>query len=215
MLLRLPRQTHRLGGKLGMEGTYNIGLDNVAPKSLLVEFRVHIAHYFGMQFRQLAPMHRCSVMMRRMQAIVEQHPVCGAGNEVARMVPGRLFVGMYVLDVVEYQHREKSELLRDNDIDNRLAPVQYQANADEGKQRHILPDGGVKLASFVFPEVLEVLRNGVLLKVAADARVAQQSEGIVLLADAVSDGVVAFLVVELMVVLIVRRRPAKSREAIE
>jgi hypothetical protein len=60
-----------------------------------------------------------------------------------------------------------------------------------------------------------VVHDRALLEIAADGGVGEEGEDIVGFAEPVGNGEVSFPVVELMVVLIVRGRPGKSRESVK
>ena len=61
----------------------------------------------------------------------------------------------------------------------------------------------------------QVNHNRALLKVAADGRIAEQRENIIAFAKAVGNSIVARTVIELVMILVMRRRPGKSREAVK
>src|SRR5829696_8269704 len=61
----------------------------------------------------------------------------------------------------------------------------------------------------------EMNHDGALLKITAYRWIAEQRKNIIPFTKPVGNGVIACAIVELMMVFIVRRRPCKSRKAVE
>jgi len=120
-----------------------------------------------------------------------------------------------VLDIIEDHDDEEGYLLGDDDKQQGLAPVDDQSDDDEDAKGQVLDDGQPPFTSFVAVQALEVVHHRALLKITADGRIGQQGKDIIGFTEAVGDGEVAFPIVKLMVIFVVRGGPGEGREAVE
>jgi hypothetical protein len=120
-----------------------------------------------------------------------------------------------MLDIIEDHDDEEGYLLGNDDKKQGLAPVDDQCDDYEDAKGQVLDDGQPPFTSFIAIQALEMVHYGALLKIAADGRIGQQGKDIIGFAEAVGDGEVAFPIVKLMVILVVRGGPGEGREAVE
>ena len=154
------------------------------------------------------------LVVNRVVAIVEQHLVDQTG-EIASMVELRFFIGMDMLHVVEDQHAEERDLMRDDDEQEGILPVPEERHGVVKAENKVLGSGEMELGAIAAPEGFEIGGNGLLLKITADGGVAEQGENIILLAEAVGKGVIALLIIQQVVIFVVGGDPTEGREAIE
>ena len=83
-------------------------------------------------------MHTGPLVMNCVESVVQQQEVRQPSNEIPRVVPLRLLVRMHMLEVIQHQHREQRELLRRNDLEKRLLPVDPQCCGNLGRQDDVL-----------------------------------------------------------------------------
>jgi hypothetical protein len=208
-------QTHGAGSGKHPERSEHIGFEKVTDDRRLIQVRFDEVRYFSVGLGQLAPMDAGLVVMGRMIAVVEHHKIREPADEIAGMIIVRLFVCVDVLDIVEDHDNEEGYLLGDNDKIKGFAPVQDKGDDGEKAQDDVLNDRQVEFLSFILIEATEMVHDRALLEIAADGGVGEEGEDIVGFAEPVGNGEVSFPVVELMVVLIVRRGPGKGRESVE
>ena len=120
-----------------------------------------------------------------------------------------------MLDIIEDHDDVEGYLLGDDDKEQGFAPVDQQCDDDEEAKGQVLDDGEPPFISFFAIQAFEMVHHGALLKIAADGGIGQQGKDIIGFAEAVSDCEVAFPVVELMVIFVVRGGPGEGREAVE
>lgn len=207
-------QAHGLRAELRDEGTEEVDTEDVPPEALLDQCRIDVLGHGCMKFRSLAPMRTCFVVVNSVISVVKEEeiqPAC----EVSGVVPLRFFVGMHVLYVVKDKYGEQSNLLRDNDVEKRLLPVQHQERTDPNEQHQVLSGSQSPLATVTIPHVAEIVADRLLLEVGAHRWVEQQHQKRVILGQSIRDRVVAFLVIQAMVIHVVCWDPRKCREAIE
>jgi len=155
------------------------------------------------------------VVMCRMVAIVEQHKICKAADEITGMVIVGFFVGMDMLDIIEKHNDEQGHLLGSHYIEQGFAPIQDKGNDDQKAEGKILQEGQVKFIPFIFVQAFQVVHDRALLKIAADGRIGKKRQDIIGFAETVSDGKVSFPVVEFVMIFIVGGSPGESGESIE
>lgn len=122
---------------------------------------------------------------------------------------------MYVLYVVKDEHSKQANLLGDNDVEKRLLPVQNEERADPYKQHQVLSGCQSPLAPITIPHVAEIVADRLLLEIGAHRWVEQQHQERVILGQPIRNRVIAFFVIQAMVIHVVGWDPRKCREAIE
>jgi hypothetical protein len=208
-------QTHRAGSGKQSERSEHIGFEKVTDNRRLIQVRFDEGRYFGVGLGQLAPMNAGLVVMGRMISVVEHHEIREPAGEVTGVIIIRLFICVYVLDIIEDHNNEECYLLGDDDKIERFAPVQDKGDDDKKAQGNVLNDGQDKFLSFVFIETPEMVHDRALLEIAADGRVGKEGKDVVGFAETVGNGEVSFPVVKLMVILIMGGGPGKSGKSIE
>src|ERR1022692_475929 len=106
--------------------------------------------------------------------------------------------------------------MRDHDEQNGFLPVQ---NKDRycvvESQNQVLRSSKIELWPVAAPQGSQISGNRLLLEITAHRWVTEQSKNIVLLANPVGDRIIAFFVIERMMIFVVGGNPTKSWKAIE
>ena len=106
--------------------------------------------------------------------------------------------------------------MRDHDKQDGLFPVDDEDRYRVIKsQQNVLRGGKIKPGPIAEPQLSQIRCDGLLLELTTVRRVTEERENIVLLADPVCDRVIARFVVEMMMILVVSRNPAKRRKTVE
>ena len=168
-----------------------------------------------MRRRGLAPMQTRIVVVDRVKAVVEQKHVHRRADDVAGVIDGRLLVRVHVLHVVEDQNDKQRNLLRNENVQQGLLPIDHERSHEEAHQQHVFRDAEPEAASIDAVLLLQVFANRLLLMKPTHRGICEKREEIGVLRVAIGDGVVTLTVVELVVVLIMRRDPTEGRESIE
>lgn len=134
-------QTHRAGSGKQPERCEHIGFEKVTDDRRLIQVRLDEVRYFSVGLGQLAPMNAGLVVMGCMIAVVEHHEIRESAGEIAGMIVVRLFICMYVLDIIEDHDNEEGYLLGDNDKIKGFAPVQDKGDDGEKAQDNVLKEG--------------------------------------------------------------------------
>ena len=167
-----------------------------------------------MCFPRFAPVHPGFFVMDSVEAVIEEQCIQET-QKISRVVPFRFLICMYVLNVIENEHGKKSDLLRNDDEKKRFFPVYNESYSDPKSQDSILSQTKPEISTIFRPLMLEVIANGLLLMVTADHRVSKQHEQMIMLSQAIGNCVIAFAIIQRVVVHVMRRNPREGREAIE
>jgi hypothetical protein len=76
-----------------------------------------------------------------MITVVEHHEIREPAGEIPGVIIIRLFICMYVLDIIEDHNNEEGYLLGDHDKIKGLTPVQDKGDDGEKAQDDVLNDG--------------------------------------------------------------------------
>lgn len=160
-------------------------------------------------------MNTCAQMMDRMKSIVKKQKIRDRTDKISGVIIIRFLISMHMLNIIKYQDRKQRELLRNNNIQDSLLPVDQESRQNKSAERHILHDGNHKLGPVAPPKKHKIGGYGTLLKIAAYTGITQEGEEIVPLADSVCDSVVPHPIIELVVIFIMRGYPSKHRKPIK
>src|ERR1700687_2315234 len=147
-------------------------------------------------------------------AVVEEQGIEYRRNEISRVVPGAVLVGLDVLYVIEDLNHEKRDLLRQHVEEQRLAPIEHQHHCHEAEEYEVLADAKPECAAIFLPQLAEEPLDVRLLVDAGHRRVYQEGEQVVPLEKNGRSAAVPRLVVVLVVILIVRWHPSNCRVAV-
>src|ERR1700676_2456103 len=135
-----------------MKGRKQIDAQYVPPETPLIQRWIDQALDFFLSRWGFAPMNAGRFVVNRMVAIVEQRQV-DQTHKITGMVVGRFFIGMDMLNVIENQHAEQRNLMRDHDEQNGLLPIQNKdCHGVVESQTNVLGSGKIEFWAVAAPQ---------------------------------------------------------------
>src|ERR1051325_11246053 len=133
-----------------------------------------------MRFRRCTPVHPCAIVMYRVIAIVEEQLVKEA-DEISRVIELRLFISMHMLDEIEDKHGEEPNLLRHNNKEQCLLPIDDKTNCNPDRKHDILRQTEPEVFTVLCPLRFQIIADRLLLVIAGNSWIREQHRKVIVL----------------------------------